>query len=98
MMDRRGFIVIVWACLLAGCASSTMRRDVLDQSVEAVLCFIDCPSYTPPITLRHPQTATTVACGPYPYAVSAGTAAVYRQERRQCVERYQQQGYVRVWQ
>lgn len=89
-------MVIALAAGTSGCSFSTAGRTLIDYPVETLECFTACPSSTEPIMLRHPVVGTTVECGPYPNALYSSMAAVYRMERRQCVERYQRQGYVRL--
>jgi hypothetical protein len=86
--------IIILAGLASGCSFSAAWRTLHDYPEETLECFPACPSVTEPMLLRHPATATLVECGPYPYALYSSMAAVYRLERRQCVERYQRQGYV----
>jgi len=92
----RLLVVIALTFCASGCSFYAAGRTLIDYPVETLECFPACPSDTEPITLRHPVAGTLVECGPYPYAVSSSMAAVYRTERRQCVERYQRQGYVRL--
>jgi hypothetical protein len=91
-------VAITLLSLATGCSLYTTVRDVIDYPQDApdtLKCIVDCPSYTAPITLHHPETGTTVQCGPYPSALYSGMAMVHRTERRQCVQHYQEQGYVR---
>ena len=69
---------------------------LIEQPLDTLECFPECPSYTEPILLHHPGTGITVECGPYPYALYSSMAAGYRTERQQCVAQYQRQGYVRL--
>jgi hypothetical protein len=87
-------VVITLLSLGTGCSFHTVRN-VIDNPQDGLECLIDCPSYTAPIALHHPETGVKVQCGPYPSALYSGMAMVHRTERRQCVQHYQEQGYVR---
>jgi hypothetical protein len=93
---RVWLIVILLASVVSGCSFYDAGRTLIEQPLETLECFPECPSYTEPIVLRHPGTGVTVACGPYPYALYSSMAAGYRAERQQCVAQYQRQGYVRL--
>ncbi len=93
---RAWFIVTLLAFVVSGCSFYDAGRTLIEQPLETLECFPECPSYTEPIVLRHPGTGVTVACGPYPYALYSSMAAGYRAERQQCVAQYQRQGYVRL--
>lgn len=84
------------ASVLSGCSLYTEGRLFVEQPLEVLECLPECPSSTEPMTLQHGVTGATVTCGPYPSALYSSMAAVYRQERRQCLARYQQQGYTRL--
>jgi hypothetical protein len=88
--------IMLLAALVSGCSLYASGRTLIAQPLETIECFPECPFYTEPILLHHPDTGVTVECGPYPYALYSSMAAVYRAERRQCVARYQWQGYVRL--
>jgi len=88
--------VLTCACLASGCSFYSSGRTLIEYPLDTLECFTECPSYTESVWLRHPEAALTVSCGPYPYALYSSMAAVYRRERRQCVEAYQQQGFVRL--
>jgi len=90
------FVVMILATLVSGCSLYADGRALIEQPLDALACFPECPSYTEPILLRHPGTGATVECGPYPYALYSSMAAGYRAERQQCVAQYQRQGYVRL--
>jgi hypothetical protein len=89
-------IVILLATLVSGCSLYAAGRTLIEQPLETIECFPECPFYTAPILLRHAGTGAIVECGPYPYALYASMAAGYRAERQQCVAQYQWQGYVRL--
>jgi hypothetical protein len=89
-------VVIMLAALVSGCSLYATGRTIIEQPLEAIECFPECPFYTEPILLRHPGTGVIVACGPYPYALYSSMAAGYRAERQQCMARYQWQGYGRL--
>jgi hypothetical protein len=89
-------IVMLLAVLVSGCSLYAAGRALIEQPLDTLACFPECPFYTEPILLRHPGTGAMVACGPYPYALYASMAAGYRAERQQCVARYQWQGYVHL--
>jgi hypothetical protein len=89
-------IVMLLAVLVSGCSLYASGRELIEQPLDTLACFPECPFYTEPILLRHPGTGAMVACGPYPYALYASMAAGYRAERQQCVAQYQWQGYVRL--
>ena len=89
-------IVMLLATVVSGCSFYDAGRTLIEQPMDTLECFPECPSYTEPIVLRHPSTGTTVACGPYPYALYSSMAAGYRADRQQCVAQYQRQGYVRL--
>jgi hypothetical protein len=84
------------AVLVSGCSLYAAGRALIEQPLDTLACFPECPFYTETILLRHPDTGVMVACGPYPYALYASMAAGYRAERQQCVARYQWQGYARL--
>jgi hypothetical protein len=88
-------VVMLLVSVVSGCSLYTAGRALVEQPMDTLECFPECPAYTESIALRHPGTGTVVTCGPYPYALYASMAAGYRTERQQCVARYQQQGYVR---
>jgi hypothetical protein len=90
------FVVMLLAMLVSGCSLYAAGRALIEQPLDTLACFPECPFYTEPIVLRHPGTGAIVACGPYPYALYASMAAGYRAERQQCVVQYQWQGYVRL--
>jgi hypothetical protein len=90
------FVVMMLATLASGCSLYADGRALIEQPLDTLACFPECPSYTEPILLRHPGTGVTVGCGPYPYALYSSMAAGYRAERQQCVAQYQRQGYVRL--
>ena len=87
---------IMLAALVPGCSLYAAGRALIEQPLDTLECFPECPSYTEPVLLRHPGTGVIVECGPYPYALYASMAAGYRAERQQCVAQYQWQGYVRL--
>ena len=89
-------IVMLLAAVMPGCSFYDAGRTFIEQPVETLECFPECPSYTEPIMLQHPSTGSIVSCGPYPYALYSSMAAGYRAERLQCVAQYQRQGYVRL--
>src|SRR5262249_34962531 len=89
-------VVMILATLVSGCSLYADGRALIEQPLDTLECFPECPSYTEPILLRHPDTGITVQCGPYPNALYSSMAAGYRAERQQCVTRYRQQGYVRL--
>jgi hypothetical protein len=89
-------VLLILAALVSGCSLYAAGRALIEQPLETIECFPECPSYTEPILLRHPGTGGMVECGPYPYALYASMAAGYRAERQQCVAQYQWQGYVRL--
>ena len=89
-------VVMMLAALVSGCSLYATGRTIIEQPLETIECFLECPFYTEPILLRHPGTGVTVECGPYPYALYSSMAAGYRAERQQCVAQYQWQGYVRL--
>jgi hypothetical protein len=89
-------VVMLLVALLSGCSLYATGRAFVEQPLDTLECFPECPSYTEPILLRHPGTGVIVACGPYPYALYSSMAAGYRAERQQCVAQYQWQGYVRL--
>jgi hypothetical protein len=89
-------VVMMLAAMVSGCSLYAAGRTLIEQPLETVECFPECPFYTEPMLLRHPGTGIIVACGPYPYALYSSMAAGYRAERQQCVARYQWQGYVRL--
>ena len=93
---RALLVVMLLASMVSGCSLYDTGRTLIEQPLETLECLPECPSYTEPIVLRHPDTGTTVACGPYPYALYSSMAAGYRAERQQCVAQYQRQGYVRL--
>lgn len=88
--------VMMLAALVSGCSLYATGRTLIEQPLETIECFPECPAYTEPILLRHPGTGVIVECGPYPHALYSSMAAVYRAERQQCVARYQWQGYIRL--
>ena len=88
--------VMLLAALVSGCSLYAAGRALIEQPLDTIECFPECPFYTEPILLRHPGTGVMVACGPYPYALYSSMAAGYRAERQQCVAQYQWQGYVRL--
>jgi hypothetical protein len=90
------FAVLMLATLVSGCSLYGAGRTLIEQPLDTIECFPECPSYTEPILLRHPGTRVIVECGPYPYALYSSMAAGYRAERQQCVAQYQWQGYVRL--
>ena len=90
------FVVMMLAALVSSCSLYADGRALIEQPLDTLECFPECPSYTEPILLRHPGTGATVACGPYPYALYSSMAAGYRAERQQCVAQYRQQGYIRL--
>ena len=73
---RALLIVILLASVVSGCSFYDAGRTLIEQPLETLECFPECPSYTEPIVLRHPGTGVTVACGPYPYALYSRTPAV----------------------
>ena len=85
-----------FAALVSGCSLYATGRGLIEQPLDTIECFPECPFYTEPILLRHPDTGVIVECGPYPYALYSSMAAGYRAERQQCVAQYQSQGYVRL--
>ncbi len=87
---------LLLASVLSGCSVYTEGRNLLERPREVLECVPECPSATEPVQLRHPETMAIATCGPYPHALYSSMAEVYRSERRQCVARYQQQGYVRL--
>jgi hypothetical protein len=89
-------VVMMLAALISGCSLYADGRALIEQPLDTLECFPECPSYTEPILLRHPETGITVQCGPYPNALYSSMAAGYRAERQQCVAQYQRQGYVRL--
>lgn len=89
-------VVVLLVSLVSGCSFYAAGRTLVAYPLETIECFPECPYDTASVLLRHPVTDTLVECGPYPHALYASMAAVYRQERRQCVERYQRQGYIRL--
>ena len=89
-------VVMMFAALVSSCSLYADGRALIEQPMDTLECFPECPSYTEPILLRHPGTGITVACGPYPYALYSSMAAGYRAERQQCMAQYQRQGYVRL--
>ena len=89
-------VVLTLATLVSGCSLYAAGRALIEQPLETIECFPECPFYTEPILLRHPGTGLIVECGPYPYALYSSMAAGYRAERQQCVAQYQWQGYVRL--
>ena len=89
-------VVMMLAALVSGCSLYATGRTIIEQPLETIECFPECPFYTEPILLRHPGTGVIVACGPYPYALYSSMAAGYRAERQQCVAQYRRQGYVRL--
>jgi len=89
-------IVTLLASVVSGCSFYDAGRTLIEQPLETLECFPECPSYTESIVLRHPDTGVTVVCGPYPYALYSSMAAGYRAERQQCVAQYQRQGYIRL--
>jgi hypothetical protein len=89
-------VVLMLAVLVSGCSLYAAGRTIIEQPLETIECFPECPFYTEPILLRHPGTGVIVECGPYPYALYSSMAAGYRAERQQCVAHYQWQGYVRL--
>ena len=89
-------VVMMLAALVSGCSLYASGRTLIEQPLETIECFPECPFYTEPILLRHPGTGVIVECGPYPYALYSSMAAGYRAERQQCVAQYQWQGYVRL--
>jgi hypothetical protein len=93
---RAWLVVMMLAALVSGCSLYAAGRALMEQPLDTIECFPECPFYTEPIFLRHPGTGVIVECGPYPYALYASMAAGYRAERQQCVARYQWQGYGRL--
>jgi hypothetical protein len=89
-------VVMMLASLVSGCSLYASGRALIEQPLETIECFPECPFYTEPIFLRHPGSGIIVECGPYPYALYSSMAAGYRAERQQCVAHYQWQGYVRL--
>jgi hypothetical protein len=89
-------LIMMLAAMVAGCSLYAAERALIEQPLETIECFPECPFYTAPILLRHPGTGVIVECGPYPYALYSSMAAGYRAERQQCVAQYQWQGYVRL--
>jgi hypothetical protein len=89
-------VVMILAALVSSCSLYGDGRALIEQPLDTLACFPECPSYTEPILLHHPGTGVTVECGPYPYALYSSMAAGYRAERQQCVAQYQRQGYVRL--
>jgi hypothetical protein len=89
-------VVMLLAVLVSGCSLYAAGCALIEQPLDTLACFPECPFYTESILLRHPGTGAMVACGPYPYALYASMAAGYRAERQQCVAQYQGQGYVRL--
>jgi len=89
-------VVMMLAALVSGCSLYATGRGLIEQPLDTIECFPECPFYTEPILLRHPDTGVIVECGPYPYALYSSMAAGYRAERQQCVAQYQLQGYVRL--
>ena len=89
-------VVMMLAALVSSCSLYADGRAFVEQPLETLECFPECPSYTKPILLRHPGTGSIVECGPYPYALYSSMATGYRAERQQCVAQYQWQGYVRL--
>ena len=89
-------VVMLLAVLVSGCSLYAAGCALIEQPLDTLACFPECPFYTEPILLRHPNTGAMVACGPYPYALYSSMAAGYRAERQQCVAHYQWQGYVRL--
>jgi hypothetical protein len=90
------FLMMLLAALTSGCSLYAAGRTLIEQPLDTIECFPECPAYTAPILLRHPGTGVLVTCGPYPYALYSSMAAGYRAERQQCVGQYQGQGYVRL--
>ena len=90
------FVAMMLAALVSGCSLYGTGRALIEQPLETLACFPECPFYTEPMLLRHPDTDVMVTCGPYPYALYSSMAAVYRAERQQCVARYHRQGYVHL--
>jgi hypothetical protein len=88
--------VMLLSALVSGCSLYASGRALIEQPLETIECFPECPFYTEPVLLRHPGTGVMVACGPYPYALYASMAAGYRAERQQCVAQSQGQGYIRL--
>ena len=94
---RGAFLVVMMlAALVSSCSLYADGQALIEQPLDTLECFPECPSYTEPILLRHPGTGVTVECGPYPYALYSSMAAGYRAERQQCIAQYQRQGYVRL--
>jgi hypothetical protein len=89
-------VVVLLTVLVSGCSLYATGRALIEQPLDTLACFPECPFYTESILLRHPGTGALVTCGPYPYALYASMAAGYRAERQQCVAQYQGQGYVRL--
>ena len=89
-------VVMMLAALVSSCSLYADGRALIEQPLDTLECFPECPSYTEPILLRHPGTGVTVECGPYPYALYSSMAVGYRAERQQCVAQYQWQGYARL--
>jgi hypothetical protein len=90
------FVLMMLTALVSGCSLYATGRAIIEQPLETIECFPECPFYTESILLRHPGTGVIVECGPYPYALYSSMAAGYRAERQQCVAQYQWQGYVRL--
>jgi hypothetical protein len=89
-------VVMILAALVSSCSLYADGRALIEQPLDTLECFPECPSYTEPILLRHPSTGVIVECGPYPYALYSSMAAGYRSERQQCIAQYRRQGYVRL--
>jgi hypothetical protein len=89
-------VLMMLTALVSGCSLYATGRALIEQPLDTIECFPECPFYTEPILLRHPGTGVIVECGPYPYALYSSMAAGYRAERQQCVAQYQWQGYVRL--
>ena len=81
--------------VISGCSLYGTGRALINHPLEAIECLPECPWVTDSVTLLHSDTGVSVTCGPYPYALYSSMAEAYRLERRQCVTRYQEQGYLR---
>ena len=62
--------------------------------ILTVLILCGCRTTTHPVSLRNPQTGSTVQCGPYDE--KSMTAEMAANKRDACIQDYERQGYERV--
>src|SRR4030095_4109925 len=55
-------VVMMLALLVSGCSLYATGRTLIEQPLEAIECFPECPFYTEPILLRHPGTGVIFWC------------------------------------